>query len=74
MFRMRGAFLVNERGKVMDVSSNRDVENQNIHMWNKHGGLNQQWDIIYANRWPRDPKKGELNPRFGLYVERPFYV
>jgi hypothetical protein len=58
----------------MDVSRNRDAENQNIHMWNKHGGLNQQWDIIYADQWKRDPKKGELNTRFGLYVERPFYV
>jgi hypothetical protein len=71
---MRGAFLINERGKVMDVSGNRDAENQNIHMWTKHNGLNQQWDIIYADKYPRDPKKGELNEDFGLYVERDFYI
>jgi membrane carboxypeptidase/penicillin-binding protein PbpC len=23
---------------------------------------------------PEEPKKGELNTRFGLYVERPFYI
>jgi hypothetical protein len=75
MFRMEGKFLTNIRNrKVMDVSGNRDKEGQNIHMWKKHGGLNQQWDIIYANEWKRDPKKGELNRDFGLYVERPFYI
>jgi hypothetical protein len=58
----------------MDVSSNRDAENQNIHMWNKHGGLNQQWDVIYSDKWPREPRKGELNEDFGLYVQRPFYI
>jgi hypothetical protein len=58
----------------MDVSGNRDTENQNIHMWNKHGGVNQQWDLIYANEWKRDPVKGELNEDFGIYVDRTFYI
>ena len=58
----------------MDVSGNRDAENQNIHMWNKHNGLNQQWDIVYVDEMPAEYKKGELNKEFGLYVERPFYV
>jgi hypothetical protein len=61
MFRMKGRFLTNEKGKVMDVQGARDAENQNIIMWKRHGGLNQQWDIIYADQWKRDPKKGELN-------------
>jgi membrane carboxypeptidase/penicillin-binding protein PbpC len=58
----------------MDVSRNRDAENQNIHMWNKHGRLNQQWDLIYADQWKRDPIKGELNEDFGIYVERTFFI
>jgi len=58
----------------MDVSGNRDSENQNIHMWNKHNGLNQQWDIVYADSLPADLKKGDMNPDFNLYIERPFYV
>jgi hypothetical protein len=74
MFRMRGAYLINERGKAMDVHGNRDDENRNIIVWNKHGGLNQQWDVIYSNQWPKEPKKGELNKDFGIYVDRTFYI
>jgi len=36
--------------------------------------IHQQWDIIYADEWKGEPGKGELNERFGLYVERDFYV
>jgi hypothetical protein len=75
MFRMSGLFLTNIRNnKVMDVSGNRDKENQNIHMWKKHGKTNQQWDVVYADQWKGEPKKGELNKEYGLYVERSFYV
>jgi hypothetical protein len=74
MFRMKGAFLTNERGKVMDVHGGLDQENRDIIVWKKHGKINQQWDVIYAEHWKRDPKKGELNKRFGLYVERDFYI
>jgi len=74
MFRMKGAFLTNDKGKVMDISGSVDAENRNIIVWNKHGKINQQWDLIYADEYPEEPKKGELNEDFGLYVERPFYV
>jgi hypothetical protein len=74
MFSYDGAFVVNERGKVMDVSGNVDAEQRNIIMWNKHGKLNQQWDVIYTDEWKGEPGKGELNEEFGLYVERPFYI
>jgi hypothetical protein len=65
---------VNERGKVMDVHGGSDTENRNIIAWKKHNGLNQQWDIVYADEYPGEPGKGELNSDFGLYVERPFYI
>jgi hypothetical protein len=58
----------------MDVHGNRDEENRDIIVWKKHGGLNQQWDLIYANEYPRDPKKGELNKDFGFIVEVDFYL
>jgi membrane carboxypeptidase/penicillin-binding protein PbpC len=58
----------------MDVHGNRDVENRDIIVWNKHGGLNQQWDLIYSNQWPKEPKKGQLNKDFGIVVERDFYI
>jgi len=71
---LKGAFVTNERGKVMDISGNRDAENTNIVVWNKHGRLNQQWDIVYVDEWKGDPKKGELNNDFGMYVERDFHI
>jgi hypothetical protein len=36
--------------------------------------LNQQWDLLYVSEMPPEPKKGELNKYFNLYVERPFYI
>jgi membrane carboxypeptidase/penicillin-binding protein PbpC len=71
---LKGAFITNERSKVLDVQSGKDAENQNIIVWRRHGGLNQQWDVIYSNKWKRDPKKGELNKDFGLYVDRTFLL
>jgi len=74
LFRWQAPHLVNEKGKVMDVHGGVDDENRNIIVWNKHKGLNQQWDLVYADEYPDEPKKGELNKDFGLYVDRPFYV
>jgi membrane carboxypeptidase/penicillin-binding protein PbpC len=71
---LKGAFITNERAKVLDVQSGKDAENQNVIVWRKHGGLNQQWDVIYANKWKRDPRKGELNKDFGIYVDRTFFL
>jgi hypothetical protein len=74
MFKVEGAFIVNEKGKVMDVDGGLDNENRNIIAHNKHGRINQQFDIIYVDEWKGEPVKGELNERFGLYVERDFFV
>jgi hypothetical protein len=71
---MEGAYFTNDKGKVMDVSGNKDNENQNIIMYKKHGGLNQQWDLVYVDDYEAEPTKGQLNKKFGLYVERPFYI
>lgn len=43
-------------------------------MYKKHGQINQQWDIVYKDDMPKEPKKGELNEDFGFYVERPFHI
>ena len=74
MFRRSGLHILNERGKAVDVSGGVDVENRNIIVHNKHNGLNQQWDIMYVDAMKPDPKKGELNKDFGLYVQRPFHI
>lgn len=34
----------------------------------------QKWKIIYADEYTPSYKKGELNPDFGLYVEREFSI
>jgi hypothetical protein len=65
---------VNEKGKVMDVQGGLDAENRQIIVWNKHGKINQQWDLVYAKDWKGETGKGEFNPQFGLYVERDFHV
>ena len=71
---MEGAYFTNDKGKVMDVSGGKDNENQNIIMYKKHGGINQQWDLVYLKDYEAEPTKGQLNKKFGLYVERPFYI
>jgi hypothetical protein len=56
------------------VQGGVDGENKNIQVFTAHGKINQQWDIMYVDEWKGEPQKGELNERFGLYVERDFYV
>jgi hypothetical protein len=70
----RGAVVQNERKKVFDVQGGIDQENRNIIAYNKHGKINQQFDIIYADEWKGEPTKGQLNKRFGLYVDRTFFI
>jgi hypothetical protein len=74
MFRYQGHNLVNEHGKAMDISGNIDTENRNVEMHKMNGQINQQWDLIYADEYPAEPTKGQLNKEFGLYVERPFNI
>jgi len=75
MWRVDGTFIRNIKNqKVLDVSGGVDGENRNIIVHPAHGRVNQQWDIVYVDEWKGEPQKGEFNPRFGLYVERDFYV
>jgi hypothetical protein len=74
MFRYSSPFFINEHGKVLDINGNVDAENRNIEMHNKHGRINQQWDLIYVDEYPDEPTKGQLNKEFGLVVERDFHI
>ena len=74
MFRAQGEFVINEKGKVMDVQSGLDEENQNIIVSNKNGNISQRWKIVYVDEYQDEPKKGEMNTKFGLYVERDFHI
>jgi hypothetical protein len=75
MFRLvDGTYVTNERAKVMEVSGGIDNENQNIVVQNKNGKTQQKWRVIYVDEYEKEPTKGQLNKKFGLYVERDFYV
>jgi hypothetical protein len=58
----------------MDVHGAVDAENRDIIVWKKHSGRNQQWDVVYTDQWKGEPTKGQLNPEYGMYVERDFYI
>jgi hypothetical protein len=74
MFRYQGASVVNEKGKILEVQGNLDQENRNIAVNTQKNQIHQQWDIVYADEWKGEPGKGDLNEKFGLYVERDFHV
>jgi len=50
LFDYKNGNVVNERGKVLDVSGGRDNNNQDVIVWNLHNGLNQQWDVVYTDQ------------------------
>ena len=58
----------------MSVSGGTDNENQGIVVENRNGKTHQRWRIIYVDEYEKEPTKGQLNKKFGLYVERDFYV
>jgi hypothetical protein len=74
LFRLKGEFIVNEKGKVLDVSGGRDQENSNVQVWVLNKTPAQQWDIVYLDEFKADPKKGEMSLEFGLFLGRPFHI
>jgi hypothetical protein len=49
------------------------MENRNVMVNNRGNDVRQQWEIVYVDEY-KEPKKGELNEDFGIYVERDFYI
>jgi hypothetical protein len=45
-----------------------------IEITRKNDKIYQQWDLIYADEYQEEPKKGELNKEYGMYVERDFNI
>jgi hypothetical protein len=74
MFSTQGEFVINEKGKVMDVYQGLDNENQNIIVSVKNGKTSQRWKIVYVDEYEGEPTKGQMNTKFGLYVERDFHI
>jgi hypothetical protein len=75
MFRYEAPFVVNEKGKVIDTDGQLDTEGRHISaVANREDNkLSQQWDIVYIDDMTF-PEKGDLNPDFGLIIERPFFI
>jgi hypothetical protein len=74
MWRRKGAFITNDKGKVMEVDNGTDDESRYIIVKPKNGKIFQQFDILYVDQWKGEPKKGQYNKFFGLYVDRTFFV
>jgi len=76
MFRNRSdGYITNEKGKVIAVDGGLDNENRNLIVENKSGSRpGQRWKVVYVDEYEKEPTKGQLNKKFGLYVERDFYV
>jgi hypothetical protein len=75
LFRVKdGEFITNERGKVIAVDGGLDNENRNIVMEQRNSKVHQRWKVVYVDEYEKEPTKGQLNKKFGLYVERDFYV
>jgi len=58
----------------LDVHKGVDMENRQVIVWNKTNGLNQQWNIVYVDEQKPEPTKGQMSPKWGFIVERPFYI
>jgi hypothetical protein len=43
-------------------------------MEDRNGKIHQRWRVIYVDEYKGEPTKGQFNKKFGLYVERDFYV
>jgi hypothetical protein len=66
--------VVNTKGKVVAVDGGLDNENRNIIVEQRNGKVHQKWRVIYVDEYEKEPTKGQLNKKFGLYVERDFFV
>jgi hypothetical protein len=74
MWKWDNGYLVNDRGKVLAIVNKQDSNGSNMGVQNKNGEEHQQWELIYADELPPEPKKGELNKTWGIYVQRPFHI
>jgi hypothetical protein len=43
--------------KAVDVYQGKDAEGQKLHLWNKHNGANQKWNVIYASELKGEDSK-----------------
>lgn len=54
------------------MSGNRDVEAQNVIVWNRHNGLNQRWNIVYDKDEKAEKTTGM--GEYGFKINEPFFI
>jgi len=75
LFKYENGNLCNIKNlKCFDISGGKDVEGQNLIVYKKHNGLNQQWDLTYIDEMKPELQKGEFNAEFGFYVGKEFSI
>jgi len=60
MFRYQSGYIVNEKGKVVEVQNynlETDAESRNIMVANRGNDIRQQWEVVYVDQYS-EPKKG----------------
>jgi hypothetical protein len=74
MWKYSGEHFLNfvQTNKALDVYQNKDVEGQQIIVWNRHNGWNQRWRVIYTDKASKERSKG-FDREYGFYINRPFY-
>jgi hypothetical protein len=75
MFRLKdNRYITNEKGKVWTVQSGADNENSMIISEPNNNKVEQRWRVVYVEDYEEEPKAGEMNKKFGLIVEKDFYI
>ena len=68
--KLRGDFIQNEKGKVLDM----DISNRRLKWTARTNKLSQKWRIVYIDTIKPEPVKKKLNAKYGLKVNTDFYI
>jgi len=60
-------------GRALDVQGGKDEEGNNVQAYKPNGSPAQKWKLLYADKAKPVQMKG-LNKKFGLHVNRPFFI
>jgi hypothetical protein len=60
-------------GRVLDVAGGKDEEGNNVQVYKPNQSAPQKWKLLYADKAKPVQMKG-LNKKFGLEVNRPFFI
>jgi len=61
-----------KNSKCLDVTGAKDVEGQNVQVYNRHNGSNQKWTILYDKDEKAEATKGM--GEYGFKINEPFFI